>query len=1229
VTLSFKPLVLAVLLSPLAVFAAKEGNPARDFTMIFVGGSAGDGTTPTLTKLKERLQSLEPKNAVVVFTGNYSVGELPSESDVGRDTAERHILAHVLATQDFYKRGGKVYFLVGHQDFAEGGTKAVRRLRKFLNSAFEAVLGERDPNDKNTVDVMPEAACGTPTRLEVTDKVGLLLVNSQWWMQDWLGDPDFNEGCEAKTRKSFQGNLMDMFRSYRNRRLVIASHHPMASYGQLGGAFTAGAHASPFPIVGTAWVLARQAGLVPQYQNHPMVNSYVELVLNEADRNGSYVFASGHDANLQHLTLKRQAQVISGTSAMTAAPAVGADEGDFSASVSGWAELALDPTGAGEARYFSSNGEPLFQKMLPDLATLAAVPTDAPAAMPPGPFIAGYSKSDVWNVPGFVQLFIGSYYSDAFLLKLPYPVLDLKTEQGGLVPFKAGGGLQSNSIRAHDPAGGDWAIRATTKDSSRLLPYPLNQVSVLGRLLDHGFTATHPEAALAVPPLATAAGIFHLRPRLMYLPDQDGLGEYRGFITDEVVMLEQRPNEMKEGFPPEHLGGKDGIRYKDYDEAVEKMLDKPLKHRFDQEAMLRARLLDILIGDWDRHRGQWRFAVNDADGVKTYTPIPLDRDQVFGNYDGIGLMFARLFVPQARSLQPFTGNFGRLGWLNYNARDVDALMLNRVTKDRWMAIAAEMKAALTDPVIDAALATWHPESFALDGARIVEALKERRDKLVDVADDYYELLNADVDVTGSNSDDRFDLTFEETGAVRVMVSGREKGARPYYDRTFQPDETSELNLYALEGNDVLAVHGAPHTRIGVRFVGGRGKDDVAAVGGSAADPVHAKAIHFYDSENGAVIDPSVVVQDQRSSQARLNQYEQRENHEPDYGAFMPGLLVNPDDGVYLGGAFTYVVQGFKKAPFAARHSLSAYFATATLGLAADYHGLFPQSAALLDQQLDLAVRTPTYTRNFYGYTNAYTNDLEAVDFYRVRQARYEGRYGLSYGFGGDRSRIGAQLVGQAIVTENTPGRIVQVSPDVTKDALGPRYFAGARVFAETNTYDSLTLPRRGVALHASVEGRYDVVKGNQLSTNYKLAGAVAIPIDRHQRFVILSRAVVEGIVGEHPFYFAPTLGDGQLRAYHQQQLAGDVAFAQTTDLRIDVFRIGSVVPGTIGINLSVDHGRVFGSTINSDYYHMNYGGGVWWSIVDLIGVQLSYHRGLDGGERISLAVGPLFSNTGF
>jgi len=40
-------------------------------------------------------------------------------------------------------------------------------------------------------------------------------------------------------------------------------------------------------------------------------------------------------------------------------------------------------------------------------------------------------------------------------------------------------------------------------------------------------------------------------------------------------------------------------------------------------------MLDLLIGDWDRHEDQWRWKVEKTKKKNIYSPIPRDRDQVF------------------------------------------------------------------------------------------------------------------------------------------------------------------------------------------------------------------------------------------------------------------------------------------------------------------------------------------------------------------------------------------------------------------------------------------------------------------------------------------------------------------------------------------------------------------------------------------------------------------------
>ena len=87
-------------------------------------------------------------------------------------------------------------------------------------------------------------------------------------------------------------------------------------------------------------------------------------------------------------------------------------------------------------------------------------------------------------------------------------------------------------------------------------------------------------------------------------------------------------------------------------------------------------------------------------------------------------------------MSPFTGEIKRINWFNFNARYFDRDFLNEVTRDQWISVAEELKAVLTDEVIEASLKTWPPEIYADQGDYILATLKERRDRLPEFAARY-------------------------------------------------------------------------------------------------------------------------------------------------------------------------------------------------------------------------------------------------------------------------------------------------------------------------------------------------------------------------------------------------------------------------------------------------------------------------------------------------------------
>jgi len=277
---------------------------------------------------------------------------------------------------------------------------------------------------------------------------------------------------------------------------------------------------------------------------------------------------------------------------------------------------------------------------------------------------------------GFMhKLILGEHYSNLYLKEYKFDVLDLSKFQGGMTPIKRGGGNQTNSLRLEDTKGRQWSMRALTKDASRTLPYPINKMVGAKNILQDNFMAAHPFAALMVPDIADAANIYHTNPHLYYVPKQPALTLNNDLYGEDVYLLEERPSE--EWSDLESFGNSDDII--STLDLIEK-LQKNWNHQVDQKWVIRSRLFDLLIKDWDRHEDQWRWAkYEEEDNIKIYRPIPRDRDQPFAKYDGVLTWIIYAFNPFMRQLQTFTPDIDNIKWQSFNATFFDQTFLNEMT----------------------------------------------------------------------------------------------------------------------------------------------------------------------------------------------------------------------------------------------------------------------------------------------------------------------------------------------------------------------------------------------------------------------------------------------------------------------------------------------------------------------------------------------------------------------
>src|ERR1041385_4108251 len=183
--------------------------------------------------------------------------------------------------------------------------------------------------------------------------------------------------------------------------------------------------------------------------------------------------------------------------------------------------------------------------------------------------------------------------------------------------------------------------------------------------------------------------------QLFIMPKDPKLGQFSDF-GGIIGTLEERPSAGDDDSP-----GFEGARkVADTEELFDK-LDKSPEESIDTAAYLKARLMDVFLGDWDRHGGQWRWIQVEKGKSAPWEPIPYDRDQVFVRYDGLLLDLAR--ASSSPQLVNFGDHYSSTLGITWNARFLDRRLLVGVNRQVWDSLAREIQARLTDAVIDDAV----------------------------------------------------------------------------------------------------------------------------------------------------------------------------------------------------------------------------------------------------------------------------------------------------------------------------------------------------------------------------------------------------------------------------------------------------------------------------------------------------------------------------------------------
>jgi hypothetical protein len=573
------------------------------------------------------------------------------------------------------------------------------------------------------------------------------------------------------------------------------------------------------------------------------------------------------------------------------------------------------------------------------------------------------------------------------------------------------------------------------------------------------------------------------------------------------------------------------------------------------------------------------------------------------------------------ALPKFEGFDQAIDWpsgLSFNARYFDRSFLNGLSKAEWIDAARELEQVLVDSAIEKSVEAWPTQIASLHGARIISNLKSRRTQLMESGLDHYKFLAREVDVVGSDKPEWFDVVRKENGDVLIsmykVTKDSERG-NILYERLFIQSETREVRMFGLGGNDVVNVSGE-ESKIKIRFIGGDGEDQLKD---TSEDP---RRTFFYDDERQRSIVEGKIV-NRISRDANVNTYDRKAFK---YDRLAPLLFgnFNPDDGVFVGGGFVAVTQGFRKDPFKSRHLFLATIAPLTQSFNFRYDARFTDAVGKWDLGLDFDLKAPNYVNNFFGMGNETIFDREAeekydldnnISYYRFRFEELMVEASLSRKIGSSGTfKIGP--VYQRIEIEE-PSKHVRYIDEVYAPTLPYNLYETFNAYSGLKA--QLSIDKRNDPVFTS-RGVVWTVGGKALAgLNHETSsfGSVQSSLSLYHSFRLPARVVFALRVGAgknfggYEFYQAQILdGRTELRGFRKTRFYGDEKLFMNIEMRMKVASFRSyLLPASFGILAFHDGGRVWysedgvgdPSTLDgkSSAWHSGWGGGVWFTPFNL------------------------------
>jgi hypothetical protein len=1186
-------LFLIVMLTARHFISAQDSIVTR---IVLVGdGGQFTGTRHPVVDAIRKTIPMDSKT-VVLFLGDnvYKVG-LPDDQVLTYSIAK-----NVLDTQLSLVANTKarLFMIPGNHDWNNGqpaGYETILRENYYVN-----LLGQ------SNVKIYPANGCGGPVEVEIDSTTTLIILDSQWWIHPY-DKPGIESDCPYKTTDEILLQLDDLLNKNFKKLVILATHHPFRSNGIHGGYFGVKQHLFPFtdmqknlyiplPILGSIYPITRSVFGTPQDLKHPAYANMIHDIEKVARTHPNLVFVAGHEHNLQLLKDSNYYYFITGSGSKTSRVNK-SRKSLFVSPEQGFAKLDILANKTLRATFYTvtDSVREAFSRNIKDFSKLPELEEFSTTEKEDADFkdTVNVAASEKYNDPSYFQkLIIGNNYRKEWGTLVNMPVFHIDREKGGLKITGLGGGKQTKSLKLEDSTGAEWTLRTTDKDPGKAIPENFRN-SIGEQIVQDLVSTAHPYSALVVPDLADATGVIVARPKFFFVPDDPAFGFYRPLFANTVCMLESR-NPTPDGSDSKSTG-----------KLLEKMVEDN-DHRANQGAVLNARLLDMLLADWDRHFDQWKWWTKDTGKGRVYYPIPKDRDQALAWSDGLLVKYA------ANNKLPFLKGFRmdipKIHWLNWSARDFDRVFMNQLDKQQWTEVIDSFSVHLTDSVINQAVRRFPPEIYAIDGNTIIEKLKSRREHLKTDGLSYYRFMSRYVRIIGSNKPEYFRISRNDDGRLKVSVYERKDNndtSYRLYQRVFDLKDTKELQLYGLNGNDLFEEDADVRSRIKVRIIGGKGNDTFDLKG-------HVP-VRLYDMDTSA----NGILNRSRtktffSKLPEINHFSWVENKYPIIRYPRITGAYNRDDGFFIGGGYWRRTFGFRSDPYQTENRFFAAYAfkgAFKLLYTGEFNSVFRSTDILIRAEYI----SPTLN-NFFGLGNTTKIDRSKdLNYYRVRYKYVDAALLLRKRYFDNKVHIfaGPYYYHYWNREQDNQGKILEKPSMIGLDSLqvyANKYYLGGKLGIEINNLNSELFPTRGIQWNTEFSTLAGLSPKSQPLTKITSDMSVYASLSSPATLVAVIRLGGGHIFTKNFEYFqALNIGaNNVLRGFRKNRFSGGSLAYGSIEMRVKMFESKwYILPGDVGILGFIDAGRVWMKNETSHLWHSALGGGFYYVPFNMVLISAS------------------------